>query len=383
MTGKDNVHYRLLVVASVTVPPINTGTSKVILEYCEILKRLGYEVFYLYIEGVQKVPMEMHNYWGNHLLIFKKKLWIELFKRAFVLTRKKISGYNNVDDLYPIGLTDYVLNIQDKYKFDGIIVNYITLSKLFKANMQCSKILYTHDCMSYKKKHLCVKSFWFDLKPNQEAKGLQRCDTILSIQENESVYFRHLNPHSNVVTVYTYFKENNQPIVGNKSILFLSGKSILNVNGLNYFINEIFPLVLRQVPDAKLLIGGSICEVLPKIDFRNIEICGRYDDAYDFYEKGDIAINPIYQGTGLKIKTFEALSYGKTIIAHPHSAEGIYNSNEAPILLGKTPSEFANHIVYVLANVEIRKEYKEKALKYIRSLNDYVELQYSNLLKNR
>ena len=41
----------------------------------------------------------------------------------------------------------------------------------------------------------------------------------------------------------------------------------------------------------------------------NVIICGYIYDLSAFYRQGDVAINPVYLGTGIKIKTFEALSY--------------------------------------------------------------------------
>ena len=95
---------------------------------------------------------------------------------------------------------------------------------------------------------------------------------------------------------------------------------------------------------------------------------------------GDIAINPIYQGTGLKIKTFEALAYGKVTIVHPHSAEGIYQPQKAPVFIGHTPQEFAKHVVDALSDIKLRKLYSDKAVAYIQDLNLFIERQYHQIL---
>lgn len=371
---------KILVISTNPAPPIYAGNQKCIMEYCNQLNDIGCEVYFLYVEGRQNATEEMRNYWGEKLFIYKKQLPKDALKRTFVILRAKLLGYNHVDDLYPIGLTKYVNKLQQKMEFDGIIINYINLSKLFKQQLGCKKILFTHDCMTFKKAHLGVRSFWFDLTPNQEAKGLRRCDTILSIQENESVFFRYLYPGGNIKTVYSCFKTMLQPITGNKNILFLSGKSTLNVNGINYFIKDIFPLVLQKEPDAKLIIGGGICDSLPMMDDYSIIKIGRVDSAEQFYALGDIVINPVYQGTGLKIKTFEALSYGKVTVVHPHSAEGIYDKSSAPIIQCETPAEYARHLVEVLSNLEIRRVYSDKSIEYIHSLNRFIAKQYREVI---
>lgn len=370
---------KVLVISTTPTPPVHAGNQKCIFEYCNLLKKMNCEVHFLYVKGRHCTPNELYTYWGDYLHIYKKKMWLEILKRILVNIRSKILGYNHIDDLYPIGLTKYVKKLQNKKRFDCIIINYINLSQLFTSKFEAKKILFAHDSMSFKKQRLGVSNFWFDLTPNQEAKGLQRCDIILSIQENETIFFKYLHPKGKILTVYSCFNAKEQSIVGNKNILFLSGKSKLNINGLQYFIEQIFPLVLQKEPEAKLIIGGSICDIF-KTDDKSIKLIGKVDDIEQFYLLGDIAINPVYQGTGLKIKTFEALSYGKTTIVHPHSAEGIYDKANAPIILGCTPIEFANQLLEVLSNIEKRKIYSKKSIEYIKSLNHFIETQYLKII---
>lgn len=39
----------------------------------------------------------------------------------------------------------------------------------------------------------------------------------------------------------------------------------------------------------------------------------------------------MFSGTGLKVKTFEAISYGKYVLAHTHSLEGVYDPSNIPV----------------------------------------------------
>lgn len=371
---------KVLILSLTPTPPVSSGSQKCILEYCELLKRTGADVYFLYIEGKEKAHEQLKSYWGNRLFIYKRNQIFNIIKRGLIESRKKVTGYNLIDDLYPIGLTNYVKSLQNKYSFDAIIINYVVLSKLFDSRLAAKQILYTHDCLSFKKLRLGMNQFWIDLMPNQEAKGLQRCDMVLSIQENESKYFAYLHPKGDIKTVYSYFKANPQPLTKNKNLLFLSGKSELNLNGINYFIEDIFPLVIEKEPDTQLIIGGRICEMLPRFDNPHIKAIGLVDKEESFYGMGDIAINPIYQGTGLKIKTFEALSYGKVTIVHPHSAEGVYNIQECPILIGNTSENFATHIINALSDINLRQRCSDKAIEYIQSLDLFVEQQYNKIL---
>ena len=47
---------------------------------------------------------------------------------------------------------------------------------------------------------------------------------------------------------------------------------------------------------------------------KKIEIHGFVEDLYTFYAKADCVIAPIFEGSGMKTKTTEALMWGKFII---------------------------------------------------------------------
>lgn len=371
---------KILVVSFTQVPPIESGSQKCIFEYCELLKSLGFDVHFLYIKGFRsKIDKQLKTYWGDKLHIYSKKI-IDIPSQMLLRLKSNICTYNHVDDFYPVGLTNFVKKLHHKQHFNAIIVNYVILTKLFKSDLSCKKILFAHDCMSFKKIRLNLNKFWIDLTPNEEAKGIQRSDVILAIQEKEACYFSCLHPKGEIYTVYSPFSIHQQCLKQNNNILFFSGKSVLNVNGINYFISEILPIVQKIIPDVQLLIAGSICGLLKHNGNSSIKMIGTVDNVDDFYARGDIAINPIYQGTGLKIKTFEALSYGKVVIVHPHSAEGIFRPHNAPILVGNTPQEFANHLINILSNYELRQHYSYKAIDYIHSLNQYIIQQYRQIL---
>lgn len=62
-----------------------------------------------------------------------------------------------------------------------------------------------------------------------------------------------------------------------------------------------------------------------------VKLIGYVDSPNVLYEQGDVAINPTYQGTGLKIKTFEAISYDKVTMVHPHSMKGVFEKDKTSL----------------------------------------------------
>ena len=377
---------KILIVGTQPFIPILHGSTKVVYEYCKLLKSMGHELYYC-----NQVSTEYDNNFVDFMDgrafspdIKHKLSFMERIKNKKRITSIKLhkqdTNYNYVDDLFPQYLGEYVQNLNNKHHFDICIVNYVILSKVLEYIDVPRKVIFTHDAFTNKHELLNLDTFWFSLTPDEEAKGLRRATDILSIQQNESILFRYYNPQARIYTVYSPFSVTKQDITGNNNVLFISGNNILNQNGIDYFLKEIFPLILMERGDVKLIVGGKICEYLKNKDLKNVELRGMVDDIASFYSLGDIAINPIYQGTGLKIKTFEALSFGKATIAHTHSIEGIYDSENAPVLVCDTKEEFAKQIIRVFDDVDLRTQLAKQSIEYIQNMNKHIVHEYERLV---
>jgi hypothetical protein len=326
---------------------------------------------------------ETKEYWGDHFFLFKENPIISFcqkgIRKVFQIIRKNILI---IDSIYPFGLSGYVRNIHKTYNFDCVIINYVWLSRLFKTVNIPQKAIFTHDVFS--NRNLRTGSNWYSLTFSQEAKALKRCPYILSIQKNEAVFFSYLSPQSKILTVYSPVKYIELPVVNNNNIIFLASDNKHNIEGINYFISAIFPKLIAVFPDIKLLIGGSICGMLqnlPLVNSKHIECVGLVNDIRTFYEKGNIVINPVFNGTGLKIKTFEAISFGKFIIAHPHSLDGVFDDTPPPIFTASGVEDYIKWLTICFKNKDIFIQNKLKCQSYIADYNFYITQQYKKIVE--
>lgn len=378
---------KILIVSDEITHPSTAGNRQWILAQSNLLMELGHEVHFLYVKKKSlksKYSVEETD---------AKKFWAERFhvldtgrlggvRHAFFLRLRQrfYKGYFKCDDMYVSKLTKTVELLHEKYCFDAVFVNYYWLSKLFLKTKIPLKVLCTHDCFSFKDLK-GGKNAWMCTSANEEAKALQRCDVVLGLQQDESTYFSYLAPLSRVYTVYCPYKYYAQPVVGNHNIMFLAGPNGYNLEGLNWFVDEILPLIKERYADAKLVVGGGVCKVLAGLKARtDVELLGFVDNPYEFWAKGDIAINPTLRGTGLKIKTFEAISYDKVTMVHPHSAIGIFKHDSAPLFASENPQKWVEYISNVWNSRDVIESVKTKNCQYITELNGFIKEQFEELL---
>ena len=373
---------KVLIVSSNQSHPTDAGNRTAIMGQVHIFQHLGCDVHFLFVDMAlrQTDESQMKEFWGENYHVFHLNPLRKVRRVIIDKARAKLChGRWQCDDHYPFGLEKYVEHLNNQMHFDAIVLQYMRLSRLLTYTSIPKKAIYTHDVFSYKDLRTGAP-FYEACDAHEEAKAMQRCPNIFAIQEDEATYYSYLAPNSKIFTVYSHFDYHQQPVTRNKNILFLASRMEFNVNGILWFLDKAWPMIVNQDPELKLIIGGTVCEKIPEDKYSNIMLVGRVDSLDNFYQRGDVVINPVFQGTGLKIKTFEALSYGKVVIVHPHSSLGIYQRDTAQLLFATQPADWANIISDICMNKIQVQEIKQKDEKYIQKMNNYINSQYISFL---
>lgn len=374
---------KVLIVSDVPTSPVVAGNRVCISAYSSLLKSFC-DVYFLYISPVNNNEdyQETAKEWDGHFF-FHKVDALQNKLNGLVYKHKSLYNVLGVDFFYPWFLCRKVRKLQEKYSFDGIIINYIWLSKIANGLDGVPIILFTHDVFTFRNKKLGY-SHWITCTPNEEAKCINRVDYVLAIQEKECNYYQYLSYKSKVFTVYTPFFPAMQSITLNKNILFFSGDNDLNVVCMKRFATYIMPYLSNHLPGLVLHIGGKICYKLERypefVNKTNIVLHGIFRSPEDFYRLGDIVVNPVNEGTGLKIKTFEAISYGKTVIASHHSIDGVFNKSEIPVYIAEAKEDYLNIIKRCLCNKDELKKNQLKAISWLNSLNGYIAGVFKSII---
>ena len=189
------------------------------------------------------------------------------------------------------------------------------------------------------------------LSPQQERALLERGDVTMAIQAEEARVLEKLVPDRPVITVGVDFdpvadlperKEQGEPVMG-----IVGSGNAMNVKGTNDFLRFAWPMIRRDHPGTKLRVVGKVCNSLPP-EVEGVELLGVVPSLDEFYASCDLVLNPTAAGTGLKIKTVEALVHGRRIVAWPLGVEGVPESLRRFCHVAKDWYEFSRHVSVVL-----------------------------------
>ena len=377
---------KILIVSTCPTHPTTAGNRRFILDQTEQFLNMGHEVFFLFVNLRNTIKQEeddetvssLKDYWGDRFFIYHQSNLQKLWSSFITKYRQHLyNGYNKIDDRYPYRLHHTINKLDAQYHFDVCLVNYFFLTKALIKIKIPKKGLITHDYFAYKSILVGDRFVLNNLTANEEAIAMQRSPYIFALNEGEAEYFQRLSPLSRVLCIYGSFVYRKSPIVGNHNILFLSGPNSYNINGLKWFLDNIFDSIIERFPNAKLYVGGAICSVISNWKLNaNINLVGVVSNSADFYALGDVVINPTYQGTGLKIKTFEAVSFDKVLLTHPHSKIGIYKKDESPIFASDKAKDWVSFLDDIWGDIDKIKAIKDKNKRYFEQMNAYIDSQY-------
>jgi hypothetical protein len=234
---------------------------------------------------------------------------------------------DRVRDFCPDVLVELLLHIEKHFDPEVLLAEYIFLTRPFPLfGPKLRKVIDTIDVFSNKLHK--VEPFGiedpFAMPASEEAALLNRGDLLIAIQPEEAADLRRLAPCLPVISVGVDFDMAEQvpPPATAPVILLIASDNKLNARGLADFVRFAWPLVRRAVPNAELRVVGAVGDHA-EISSPGISILGRIDDIDTAYAQARVVINPAVAGTGLKVKTVEALCHLRPIVLWPSGVEGI------------------------------------------------------------
>ncbi len=311
-----------LVTSPVPSHPQNHGNRARVFALCKELQARGYKVHFLYggLEGLTATQeRDLRAEW-DHVYILPKD----------AITRKRSHrSHYLIDDWYPAAVTDMVKRILSIWDVRICLANYVWFSGwLDVVPRHIPRFIDTHDIFGNRHKALKRDGLlpnWFYTTPKEEAKALARASTVLAIQEEEAKIFARLTK-TDVDTLGFFDTPHYLPALSAKNrqklrVGYIASNNPINQNAMAG-LNESLAKYPQLADRCDFFLAGPICTTGPGEDSQFTRL-GFVPSVEDFYSDMDVILNPNIGGTGLKIKSVEALRYGRPLLATRDAMIGI------------------------------------------------------------
>jgi hypothetical protein len=245
-----------------------------------------------------------------------------------------------------------VLHLQESLGPHILQVEYIWMTRLLSlVPGNVLKVVDTHDVFSSidgKVSRFGVRDV--AITAPEEAERLRRADLILAIQREEEQELERLARPVPVITASVDFDvvpDGDGAIEGR--ILYVASDNPRNRKGLEDFLRLAWPRIRGQLPHARFVVVGSVAKGLAGHEVPGVTVVGPADDVTREYRQSALVINPVVAGTGVKIKTLEALCHLRPIVTWPAGVDGVDPSLAARCAVARDWYEFSNLVIHACA----------------------------------
>ncbi len=248
--------------------------------------------------------------------------------------------------------------------FDLVVCDFIYPAPLIDWKMPQPKILFTHNVEAqvwerhYKVTSNPVWKFvcWLESRALAVAERsyVKLADYVLTVSENDRNFFAQYVAPDRISVVPTgvdteYFQPLPDPEQPDTTVFTGSMDWMPNEDGVAYFVEKIFPLIRRDIPDlAFWAVGRRPPRRIQALASGNIVVTGAVDDIRPYLGKAAVCVVPLRSGSGTRIKIFEAMAMGKAVVSTTLGAEGLPVRHGENIILADDPADFAGQVVGLL-----------------------------------
>ncbi|MET6759717.1 glycosyltransferase [Pseudoalteromonas sp. NCIMB_1079] len=178
---------------------------------------------------------------------------------------------------------------------------------------------------------------------------IRKADAVLSYNETEhAVIASHVLRQDNIFKCPWVLDEKPLPasFESREGIAFLGGyRHLPNVEAVDFFMAEVFPLLIDNNPSVTVYFYGSnMPDSFKKYLHPQVKFIGYVADLDDVFQRHKVFIAPLLSGAGIKGKVLESAAYGLPSVLSPIAAESTGLSHNISTLIAETPQQWVEYI---------------------------------------
>jgi glycosyltransferase involved in cell wall biosynthesis len=146
-----------------------------------------------------------------------------------------------------------------------------------------------------------------------------------------------------------------------------------NIDGLFWFCNQVWPIVLAQNPDAEFaIVGRNPTPAVRRLALRpSIRLVGEVPDVRPYVAESRFAVAPLQIARGIQNKILEAMAMGKPVVATPQALDGLGIEGGIHALAAIDPQHFAEAACRLYRDESLCLRLAELGQEYVRQQHNW------------
>lgn len=188
-----------------------------------------------------------------------------------------------------------------------------------------------------------------------------KANHLVTMSQEDQCWIKQLVPNANVSVVANgidvgYFEKTPIKRPKDPTVLFVGNyKWLPNVDAATHLVENIWPLIHKQLPNACLnIVGRDVTEKIKRFgNIPGVHVIGEVDDIRDALGTAHVVLVPIRNGRGTRYKILESMAAKLPVVSTSIGIEGIHAKDGVHALVRDGSKDLAEATVTILKNKKL------------------------------
>jgi polysaccharide biosynthesis protein PslH len=278
---------------------------------------------------------------------------------------------------------DVVRNTLDRTRFDVVVFDFVHAAVLRPEHVDAATVCFTHNVEAeifarhaQTAANALMRRIWGSQRAKMERferESLRRFTSVVAVSERDAHQFRERYGITSAATIPTgvdldFFAWHESPPIDAEHPPTLAFTGSMdwdaNIDGVRYFLSEVWPVVKAQVSDARFVVVGRsppAALVEQAAALTGVSFTGFVDDVRPYVQRAHVFVIPLRVGGGTRIKAFEAMAMGCPVVSTAIGIEGLDVSAGEHYVQENSAPEMARSIIELLRDAGRRARLSKQA----------------------
>jgi glycosyltransferase involved in cell wall biosynthesis len=271
------------------------------------------------------------------------------------------------DGWYKPGLGEHIAYLCALHDIDLLFCSYVFQSRMLEfAPSRVVKVIDTHDKMGGRyaaQRARGLKTEFFSCTPEDEGRYLRRADIVVARRDEEARYFNEVSKRDTAIVIPhvepAQFLERRFTQL--RSVGLVASANKINLDLVTDFLGALAAKT-HNSPPFSVRIAGQVANMLNDVPQAKrqvfaqpwVQLLGFVEDIGGFYASVDLIVSPVFFGTGINVKTVQAMSYGMPLVTTECGGKGIETGH--PMHLCGTMEDVVENVLRLATRPELLQE---------------------------